>query len=101
MNTVEKVECPVCNGTTRSPVLADKKPYVKYGWFGYDATTDTVNCDNCGAQYQHGIPSGYVRKNRDGRPCVHQYKSSAGQWRCSTVYTCVHCDERFTIDSSD
>lgn len=87
--------CPVCAGTGRVPAGENRHKHVLAG---YDANTDTLQCRNCGGQYMFGRPTGRVRLNREGVPCTHEYKS-ATVGRCLTQYTCVHCDERHTIDS--
>lgn len=92
-----KVTCPVCNGTKC-------KPAGDYRWkkvlYGYDDKTDTLPCTNCGGQYQSLTPTGLVNLNKDGSPCVHSYTSKT-TGRCLTRYTCKHCDDQYTIDSSD
>lgn len=101
MNSL-KGTCPVCNGTGRKPCPNDLRDYgVRNGWYGYDNADDTVDCDNCGAQYMFGKPSGQVRLRPDGTPCKHEYKGSAGQWRCTHDYLCVHCGDSYMIDSGD
>ncbi len=93
--------CPVCNGTGKMPCPERLRSYGKqYGWYGYDAETDTVDCTNCGAQYMYGRPSGKVRANKDGAPCTHSYTSST-VGRCLTQYTCIHCGDSYQIDSGD
>lgn len=93
--------CPVCNGTARKPCPPDLQEYgKKYGWYGYDSDSDTVNCTNCGAQYQWGTATGSVRLNQNNEPCVHAYQvQNVG--RCYNKYTCVHCGDVYHIDSSD
>lgn len=94
--------CPVCAGTGRMPCPDNDRPYAKKnGWFGYDANDDTVDCKNCGAQYMFGRPTGQVPLCPDGTPCKHEYKSSAGPYRCTTNYTCAHCGDKHMIDSGD
>ena len=91
--------CPVCDGTTRRPVPESQQQY-KTIYAGYDAETDTLECDNCGGQYQWGRACGQVSLNHDGVPCRHEYRGqNAG--RCLTTYTCIHCDDRHQIDSGD
>lgn len=90
--------CPECNGSTRTPYRLD--PSWKRVIAGYDAATDTLPCHNCGSQYMFGRATGLVNLNRAGQPCTHVYKGqSAG--RCLTEYTCIHCDDRYQIDSGD
>ena len=93
--------CPVCDGTGHQPCPDNcREQGVKYGWYGYRAEDDTIDCDNCGAQYMFSKPSGVVPLNRDGVPCRHEYRGqNAG--RCLTTYTCIHCDDRHQIDSGD
>ena len=91
--------CPVCDGTTRRPVPESQQQY-KTIYAGYDAATDTLECDNCGGQYQWGRACGQVPLNKNGEPCKHQYQGqNAG--RCLTRYTCVHCGDQHDIDSGD
>jgi hypothetical protein len=89
--------CPVCSGTKR-------KPAGDYRWktviYGYDAETDTLLCTNCGGQTQSLTPMGIVKLNSEGKPCTHSY-TSATVGRCLTRYTCKHCTDSHTIDSSD
>jgi hypothetical protein len=48
----------------------------------------------------YGSPTGQVRLNSTGQPCVHTYQSShAG--RCLTSYNCIHCGDSYQIDSGD
>ena len=68
--------CPVCNG----------------------AGSDGVACRNCGGQSMYGRPTGKVPLRPDGTPCTHKYKGEV-KGRCYTVYTCVHCNHRYDIDS--
>lgn len=92
--------CPVCNGTGRVKSPVDMNEYSKrYGWYGYDANDDTVDCHNCGSQYQFGKPSGTVRLRSDGEPCEHTYTASKGNWNCTTNYRCIHCGDTYMIDS--
>ena len=89
--------CPVCNGTHRVPAGDNKYKNVIAG---YDKDTDTFACTNCGGQYMFGSPRGQVRLNKDGVPCTHQYVSKT-VGRCLTEYLCVHCGDRYQIDSGD
>lgn len=92
--------CPVCKGTCRMPVPESSQKY-KHIISGYDKETDTFACNNCGGQYMYGKPTGLAPFRLDGEtPCTHQYKSeNAG--RCLTRYTCVHCADKYDIDSGD
>jgi DNA-directed RNA polymerase subunit RPC12/RpoP len=92
-----KGTCPVCNGLKRVPAGDSKYKSVIAG---YDKETDTVECRNCGGQYMFGRPTGEVRLNKEDVPCTHVYQSKT-VGRCLTEYTCIHCDERFEIDSGD
>jgi hypothetical protein len=93
--------CPVCKGTGHRPCPDNLREYgVKHGWYGYRAEDDTVDCTNCGAQYMFSSPKGRVPLNRDGQPCVHDYRG-AKAGNCLTRYTCVHCDDVYDIDSGD
>lgn len=89
--------CPVCNGTTRIP--AGDALY-KAVTVGYDSATDTFSCNNCGGQTMSLKATGMVRTRPDGTPCSHEYQGrNAG--RCLVKYTCVHCGDVYSIDSSD
>ncbi len=94
-----KHECPVCNGTGRVPVPEHSQKYKKMT-AGYCAADDTFGCRNCGGQTMSLTPRGYVSANKDGVACTHSYKSQT-IGRCLTRYTCVHCTERYDIDSGD
>jgi hypothetical protein len=87
--------CPVCNGTMQV-VLTEKEK--SYSWNKDKTHRD---CHNCGGQYQWGSPKGEVRLRKDNNePCVHSYiQKNLG--RCYNGYTCVHCDDYYTVDSSD
>ena len=89
--------CPVCDGTKRVPAGDSKYKHVIAG---YDKTTDTFGCNNCGGQYMFGSPSGQVKLRADGTPCKHSY-TSKNVGRCLTEYFCVHCSDRYQIDSGD
>ena len=90
--------CPECTGTTR--VLYNLNPSWKKVIAGYDEATDTLPCHNCGAQYMFGRATGLVNLTREGQPCKHVYKGqNAG--RCLTEYTCIHCSDKYQIDSGD
>lgn len=95
--------CPVCNGTGHMPCTNEStRNYGKqYGWYGYREEDDTVTCNNCGGQYQWGTPTGQVKLNKQGTPCIHDYEGSAGPYRCTTNYDCVHCGDHYMIDSGD
>jgi hypothetical protein len=67
---------------------------------GYDKTTDTFGCNNCGGQYMFGRATGQVRLNNAGEPCTHSYSGETAG-RCLTEYTCKHCGDRYQIDSGD
>jgi hypothetical protein len=92
-----KCVCPVCNGSGR--ISAGDNKY-KSVIAGYDKETDTLPCRNCGGQYMYGSPSGEVNARPDGSACVHEYTSKT-VGRCLTEYTCVHCGDRYQIDSGD
>lgn len=94
---MEMGTCPVCMGTGRRS--AEGVAY-KSVMAGYDSTTDTLACDNCGGQTMYGRPTGKVPLRSDGTPCVHEFVGrNAG--RCYTIYTCRHCGYTYDIDSSD
>ena len=94
---MEKGTCPVCNGSGRRAAGNDKYKTV---YAGYDAATDTLPCTNCGGQYMYGRPTGEVRLREDGTPCTHKYVSK-NVGRCLTEYLCIHCGDRYEIDSGD
>jgi len=101
MKTIEMCTCPVCNGTKRMPCPDHLRKYgVSHGWFGYNIDNDTVDCNNCGRQYQMGVATGKVRQNSLGEPCTHEYTSS-NIGRCLMEYVCKHCGDTYEIDSSD
>lgn len=91
--------CPVCNGTTRRAVLPSEESYKKI-MAGYDATTDTMPCHNCGGQTMFGKAVGYTKLDPEtGMGCRHKYVGrKAG--RCYTIYTCK-CGSSYDIDSGD
>lgn len=91
--------CPVCNGSGRIPVEPSQERWKKI-MASYDEATDTFACRNCGGQTMNCHGTGQVNLRADGSPCVHEYQGvNAG--RCYTVYTCVHCGDRYGIDSGD
>ena len=93
--------CPVCNGTGHMPCPDNLRSYgTSNGWYGYRVEDDTVDCRNCGAQYMFSKPTGQVRLNKDGVPCVHEY-TGALAGRCYHRYTCKHCGDVYHIDSGD
>ena len=95
---MEKGTCPECNGSTRVPY--NLNPSWKRVIAGYDESTDTLPCSNCGSQYMFGRPTGKVPLNLLGNPCTHNYNGkNAG--RCLTEYTCTECGDRYQIDSGD
>ncbi len=91
--------CPKCNGTCRIPVPESSRRYAKIT-AGYDAVTDTFQCNNCGAQKMFSKATGKVQVRADGTPCLHEY---AGHkiGNCLWQYDCKHCPESFVIDSGD
>ena len=93
--------CPVCQGTGRMPCPDNLRTYgVNNGWYGYSAEDDKVICTNCGGQTQGGRPTGKVRLRADMFPCIHEYVGK-NIGRCYNGYTCKHCGDYYTIDSSD
>jgi hypothetical protein len=92
-----KGTCPVCNGSGRVPAGDSQYKHVRAG---YDKDTDTFGCNNCGGQYMYGQPRGEVNLNQEGVPCTHLYVSKY-VGRCLTEYFCVHCADRYQIDSGD
>ena len=101
---IDKGICPVCNGDLRVAVPTGKE-WMRNdrGWYSYDTKTDTVNCGNCGSQYMFGRPTGEVPVNRNGQPCRHEYTMYRpyGPFHGLSNHTCKHCDDKFSIDSSD
>jgi transcription elongation factor Elf1 len=95
-------DCPTCEGTKRvAPTDYHRSFLDKYPtWFGYDAETDTVSCNNCGGRGQYATATGKSYLREDGTPCVHK-DASRSIGRCYTEYTCIHCGHSYTIDSSD
>ena len=86
--------CPVCNGTCQVELTLDEK---RYSW-NKDKTHRP--CHNCGGQYMYGRANGEVRLNSTQTPCIHSY-TSTNDGRCLTGYTCIHCGDRYQIDSGD
>ena len=98
----KQVDCSVCNGTGRREVPADTKFLKSTAGYSFDALTDThtLPCRNCGGQTMSCRGTGKVNTRPDGTPCIHEYKyESLG--RCYHGYTCIHCGDRYTIDSGD
>ena len=93
--------CPVCNGSGRMPTPDHLRKYGEQsGWYGYKKDDDCCTCTNCGSQYMFGRATGEVRARPDGTPCKHEY-SSTTIGRCLTEYKCIHCSDRYQIDSGD
>lgn len=93
--------CPVCNGTGHMPCPDNQRHYgVMYGWYSYRAEDDTIKCTNCGGQTMYGEATGKVNLREDGTPCKHEYTGQT-LGRCYVGYTCKHCGDYYTIDSSD
>jgi hypothetical protein len=92
------MQCPVCEGGLRRPAAGE--PYAHL-LSGYDAVTDTLPCNNCGAQYGWGFrPTGQVRVNGRGQACTHLYRESQ-LGRAWYLYRCEHCGDSFKVDSGD
>lgn len=89
--------CPRCNGTTRR-TAGDAK--YKTIIATYDAATDTFACDNCGGQTMDLRATGRVPLRADGTPCLHKYRGEQ-LGNCYHRYTCIHCGDRYCIDSGD
>jgi hypothetical protein len=90
--------CPCCHGSTRIPVPENLR---QYNLAGYDKTTDTLACDNCGGQTMNLKALGYTKKRNpeDTEGCKHEYVGrNAGN--CYTIYTCK-CGSSYDIDSGD
>lgn len=93
--------CPVCNGSGHMPCPDHLRTSgSKHGWYGYRPEDDTINCTNCGSQYMYGKSTGEVNLRPDGTPCTHEYKGINTR-RCLTTYSCIHCSDRYDIDSGD
>jgi len=88
--------CPKCNGTGRMPATGAYAELLA----SFDKDANTMACDNCGAQYMFGMPTGDVRLRPDGTPCLHEYVGSQ-VGRCIWTYGCRHCGDKYTVDSSD
>lgn len=86
--------CPVCDGSKQVLLTENEK---KYSWNKDKTHTD---CRNCGSQYMYGRARGEVNLRPDGTPCTHEYKSTT-IGRCLTEYKCIHCSDRYEIDSGD
>jgi hypothetical protein len=92
-------ECPKCNGTGRMPIEEHQRKYANV-MSGYRSEDDSLRCDNCGGQTMGLTAYGYVKHNKQGKPCLHNYVGrNAG--RCLTEYTCTECGSRYEIDSGD
>lgn len=86
-------ECPVCHGTGINHLSPEEQ--LKY-W----GNPKQVKCNNCGGQTMSGSPRGYVRLNKEGKPCIHRYIGKQSG-RCYVVYDCIHCGDHYDIDSGD
>jgi hypothetical protein len=86
--------CPVCNGTGQVELTEHEKTY------SWNKDQTHRKCHNCGGQYMYSSAKGEVRLNTDGVPCTHNY-TSTNDGRCLTGYTCMHCGDRYQIDSGD
>lgn len=88
--------CPKCRGTGRVPATGDFKQIIA----GYDPSTDTFSCNNCGGQTMEGRATGVTPLRPDGTPCLHEWaEQTIGP--CLYEYYCLHCPARFIIDSGD
>jgi len=92
-------DCPVCNGTTRTPLKESMRQYVNV-LSSYDDKTDTIQCNNCGGREMYGKATGRVNLDQDSNPCCHQFREyKIG--RCLYKHKCIACSYEFEIDSSD
>lgn len=92
-------ECPKCNGTGRIPLPESQRKYTSV-MSGYHSEDDTIRCYNCGGQTMGMTAQGYVKLNKQGKPCLHNYvREVVG--RCLTEYTCTECESSYEIDSGD
>lgn len=87
--------CPVCNGSKL--VALSEEECNKY----WNKGKTHRQCQNCGGQYMFGQATGLVAARPDGAACEHDYDYKPGRWRCTHDYTCKHCGDQYTIDSSD
>lgn len=93
--------CPCCNGTGWTVMQPGYESWRRPGWRCYNPDTDQMVRLNCGGQTMSMRSTGLVRVNPEtGNGCIHSYRGSSGG-RCWTTYTCVHCNDRYDIDSSD
>ena len=95
--------CPVCNGSTRVPPRESLRRYLPH-IAGYDLSTDSLPCDNCGGQYMSLRAIGTVRLRADGTPCTHAYKETSTAEQAmygDHRYLCTHCGDAYRIDSGD
>lgn len=89
--------CPKCKGTGRIACLPKiRTNFQRNGWYGYDPITNTIDCSNCGAQYQYSKSTGIVKLNTHGKPCLHQY---ASEQLSSNIHRhhCIHCGDEYYI----
>jgi len=96
--------CPVCNGSGKQLLdpagrVIGQPSEAKFFWPQY-AAEGFMECRNCGGQTMGGVASGHVYLRPSGEPCSHDWQgSSAGN--CLHRYDCVHCGDRYYIDSGD
>lgn len=93
--------CPCCNGTTRRLLPETSRCYADT-LSGYDKTTDTLACNNCGGQTMSLKAVGYTKKPTPEATigCKHEYEGrNAGN--CYTIYHCKICGSSYDIDSGD
>lgn len=96
--TPDEATCPVCVGTLRIPIPEASRKWVDI-LGGYDVTTDTLPCNNCGAQHMFGVSMGKVfTRNVTSEACVHEYTGTK-IGNCLYQYDCIHCPETYVIDS--
>ena len=88
--------CPACMGTGRRSAEG-----VKWATMlaSYDEASHTLSCQNYGGQTMTCVGTGKVPLREDGTPCLHEYKGHR-LYNCCIEYTCVHCGDRYDIDSS-
>ena len=86
--------CPVCCGTCQVELTSEEKTR------SWNKDKTHRPCHNCGGQYMYGRANGEVRLTSTQTPCTHNY-TSTNDGRCLTGYTCIHCGDRYQIDSGD
>lgn len=71
---------------------------------GFDPSTRTLPCHNCGNPYLGTAPTGTVPLRPDGTPCTHEYRAvySDHQGESSMyLYECLWCPVSYRLDYVD